>query len=257
MKYKVLFVADRENIETYAELVLKDVDLVYSPFRSSPEKIPYCDSDLMILDCGLHFERGIELLKEFKKNCPELLVIFLTANGTEQIAVDAFRSGAREYFRKPVNLFELQSTIENFLSLIGRSMEKRFRLERPEIGKKERAFHNTTTEKPVNLLRAVRYMEENLSQSISLQDLAGESKLSACHFCREFNKHFGTSPMSYLTSMRMERAKELLMRDDLNISMMAYELGYDSPGTLIRNFKKSTGLTPRDYREHIRNNGKD
>ncbi len=100
--------------------------------------------------------------------------------------------------------------------------------------------------------RTLRYIEDNLSRKISLCDLARESNLSKYHFCRAFTRYLGLTPMSYVTSKRVERAMELLMNRDMTVSMVAFEVGFENSGSLIRHFKKSTGFTPARYREHIR-----
>jgi AraC-like DNA-binding protein len=55
--------------------------------------------------------------------------------------------------------------------------------------------------------------------------------------------------MEFVSCLRITRARELLLREDLNISMVALEVGYNDASTFIRHFKKLTGLRPSDYKK--------
>ena len=75
------------------------------------------------------------------------------------------------------------------------------------------------------------------------------ANLSKYYFCRNFKKHFGTSPMKFVTLVKINKAKELLKREDLRVKEVASHAGFNNLGTFIRQFKKAEGLTPTSYKE--------
>lgn len=100
--------------------------------------------------------------------------------------------------------------------------------------------------------RCLELMREQLSEDISLDELAAEAQLSPFHFARMFKESVGVPPRVYLTRLRIEKACELLEHTDLSISDIALEVGYSSSQVLARVFLKHQRLSPSDYRKAVR-----
>ena len=100
--------------------------------------------------------------------------------------------------------------------------------------------------------RCVDLMRAQLSDDISLDDLAAEAQLSPFHFARMFKQSLGVPPRVYLTRLRVEKACELLEQTDLPITQVALEVGYSSNQVLARVFLKQMRLSPSDYRRAVR-----
>lgn len=95
--------------------------------------------------------------------------------------------------------------------------------------------------------RAIDYMETNLSEPLSLADVANASGLSPSHFARRFKSATGAPPHQYLMQMRVERAKRMLMQHE-PIAEIALACGFTHQEHLTRIFRRLTGLTPASYR---------
>ena len=100
--------------------------------------------------------------------------------------------------------------------------------------------------------QTVEYIRAHVGQPITLGELAQQAHLSACHYSHEFKRHTGFSPMEYVINTRLEKAKMLLLQTTLSVTDIAYEVGYESGGSLSNLFIKKTGISPREYR---RSNG--
>jgi AraC family transcriptional regulator len=74
--------------------------------------------------------------------------------------------------------------------------------------------------------------------------LANVAGLSAFHFSRAFKESFGLPPHRYLTSRRMDRAKELLSQADISVTEIGLELGFSNTSSFSAAFHKHTGTTP-------------
>ncbi|MFN7101340.1 MAG: helix-turn-helix domain-containing protein [Pseudorhizobium sp.] len=100
--------------------------------------------------------------------------------------------------------------------------------------------------------RCLELMHAQLSQDISLDELATEARLSPFHFARMFKQSLGVPPRIYLTRLRIEKTCELLEHTDLPVTDIAQEVGYSSNQVLARVFLKHQGVSPSDYRRAVR-----
>jgi len=85
----------------------------------------------------------------------------------------------------------------------------------------------------------------------SVQKLLADTGYSYAYLYRLFKKAYGVSPISYINSIRIERAKFMLQDTVLKISQIARKLGFESHEYFARLFRKSVGLSPSEYREKI------
>jgi AraC family transcriptional regulator len=99
--------------------------------------------------------------------------------------------------------------------------------------------------------RTAEYIEEHLSDDISLSALAEVAGLSPFHFSRAFKESFGLPPYRYLNERRMQIAKTFLARPDMSITQIALELGFSESSSFSTAFRKHTGFTPTDYRRSL------
>ena len=98
---------------------------------------------------------------------------------------------------------------------------------------------------------AKTYIDENYSADISLNDVAGYVYLSVSHFSRAFKKMYKTSPIQYLLSVRIEKAKELLVETNLKINDIATAVGFGAQQRFNDIFKKHVGVSPSSFRHNI------
>jgi len=95
---------------------------------------------------------------------------------------------------------------------------------------------------------AVKYLEENYANpDLSSDDMARVSGISSVYFRKIFSTVFGQSPMRYLQSVRMEKAKDMLTGEYMPITDIAESVGFNSIYHFSKTFKKITGYTPTEY----------
>lgn len=102
---------------------------------------------------------------------------------------------------------------------------------------------------------AEEYIAEHYCDpNISLISVARHVGMSSAHFSTTFSQTVGKTFISYLTSLRIGKAKELLSTTDMKLSAIALEIGYNEPNYFSHVFKKNEGIAPKDYRNNfIRN----
>ncbi len=100
-----------------------------------------------------------------------------------------------------------------------------------------------------NIKQVRDYIINNLSEQMSVEKLSELAHLSSTHFSRLFKLETGFSPYNYILNVRLNRAKELLLKSDKSITEIAYETGFNSEANFIYCFKKSEGLSPGKFRK--------
>lgn len=99
------------------------------------------------------------------------------------------------------------------------------------------------------LRRVQEFINANLGEDLSLAEIAEVADLSQYHFARSFRKTTGQTPQQYLMHQRIERAKELLAKDDLPIVEISLRTGFKNQSHFTTLFRKFTKLTPKLWRE--------
>lgn len=95
-----------------------------------------------------------------------------------------------------------------------------------------------------------RYILDNIDRAVSVDELSRFIFLSKYHFIRVFTEHFNETPHRYITRLRVERAKELLLYDNsLTVFDVAAKMDFDSQQTFSAWFKKNVGVSPLKYRQ--------
>jgi AraC-like DNA-binding protein len=99
------------------------------------------------------------------------------------------------------------------------------------------------------LLRRVRdRIDREYAQPLDVEALARGVHMSAGHLSREFKLAYGESPYGYLMTRRIERAMALLLRGDLSVTEVCFEVGCSSLGTFSTRFTELVGVPPSIYR---------
>jgi AraC-like DNA-binding protein/ligand-binding sensor protein len=101
---------------------------------------------------------------------------------------------------------------------------------------------------PPMVSRAKTFIEEHQTDDLSLSDVSRAVHSSSFHFCKVFKKATGLTFTNYLSRLRVEKAKNLLLNPNLRISEIAYEIGFQSLTHFNRVFKKVAGESPTIYR---------
>jgi YesN/AraC family two-component response regulator len=244
-RLSALIIMDEENEGLFRSLQMKGERLVLCSLKDALDHLKQEKTDIVVLDCGYRVWTGLSTMLQIKKTYPDVPVIFLTDMSSEDIAINAFKLGAREYYKKPVNVLELRRTLERLLS-IKRAAEGC--LSTGDGGQNALCIKSVARDKPQNIVEVISYIEGNLWSPLELEHLAEKAHLSKFHFCRIFKRHIGMNPMKFVAALRIERAKELLKKNDLPVSLVASEVGFKDLSNFIRQFKKVTGVTPTTYR---------
>lgn len=134
-----------------------------------------------------------------------------------------------------------QNCIPNIISLLHSiSIDINF----PEI---KVAHHKETYSFYVK--KALDYIDENYYKSISLDDISKYLKINKCYFCSLFKSETKNTYSQYLNMVRVEKSKELMLKEDLTLLDIALEVGFNNQNYFNMTFKKFTDMTPLEFRK--------
>lgn len=99
--------------------------------------------------------------------------------------------------------------------------------------------------------KAIDWIYNHFTENFAISDAAAVIGISEEHFCRMFKKYVGKRPFEYVTDLRIERAKSLIMYGEANVAEIASEVGYSDTSYFIRKFRQKEGVSPGKYRKNF------
>ena len=109
---------------------------------------------------------------------------------------------------------------------------------------------------PYECEKAKAYMEKHFREPITLDLLAELTHWDKFYFSHQFSGAYGISPINYLLKQRVEHSRQLLEMTDYSITQIAEASGFSSQNYFSQTFKKSTGMSPREYRKSVSDSAK-
>ncbi|MGD1839434.1 MAG: helix-turn-helix transcriptional regulator [Thermonemataceae bacterium] len=99
------------------------------------------------------------------------------------------------------------------------------------------------------LKKIEQYIQTHMSQPIAITELADLVGMSVYYFARLFKQSTGETPYQFISRLKMNRAKALLLSTDQKVIQIGFEVGFSDPGHFARVFKKQSGFTPSAFRK--------
>ncbi|MDD6647156.1 MAG: helix-turn-helix domain-containing protein [Firmicutes bacterium] len=195
-------------------------------------KIDTLNPDIVIMDINIPILNGLKVIKMSRIKHPDTAFIIVSGYDDFSYCREALRLKITDYILKPVNYEEFGTCIDNLKI----SMYQENVSQEPEE-QDERIINSIT-----------RFMQEHLAEEMSLSVLAEEFHMNPQYISQLFKNEIGVGFLAYLTSIRMEKAKKLLLSTSLSIGEVAEQSGYGDYRVFTKVFKKSEGITPSQYR---------
>ena len=243
----VLVIDDNADIRAYVSALLsKDYRVLTAPdgetgLRQARKFVP----DLVVCDVMMPGMDGIECCRRLKGelSTSHIPVILLTACSLDEQRIQGYDGGADSYISKPFNSQLLLSRIRNLLD--NRCRLRQFFADgqlpqRGEVNDLDRDF--------VSRFRAL--VEERMKDSaLNVEDLGHEMGMSRVQLYRKLKSLTNSSPNELLRRIRLRRASLLLTSTEMNVSEVAYEVGFSSPSYFTKCYKEEFGESPTEKRK--------
>ncbi len=192
-----------------------------------------CRPDIMIVDINLSVLSGLEVVKIIKTRPYKPAFIIVSGYDDFYFCQEALRLQVAEYLLKPVDFSEIGKVIERLKT---RSLLKK-------------AEDKAADEELPMLLQISGYLKEHLSEEITLQKLSEVFHLNPNYISKWFKENAGINYSSYLTQLRIEEAKSLLVSTPKTIAEIADVVGFKDYRVFTKVFKEWEGLSPSVYRK--------
>lgn len=195
--------------------------------------------DIVIMDINIPIMNGLKVIQLSHIKHPQIAFVIVSGYDDFSYCQQALRMQITDYILKPVNYEEFGTCIDNLkISLF-----------------KQRV---TTAEEPKEqeeraIIGITRYVQEHLAEEVSLSVLAEEFHLNPQYISQLFKNEIGVGFLAYLTNIRMEKAKKLLLSTSLSVAEVAEQSGYGDYRVFTKSFKKTEGITPSQYRRDFLN----
>lgn len=105
------------------------------------------------------------------------------------------------------------------------------------------------------IIKVLNYISQNYEKELKVGDIARICSMSETHFRRTFEEYMHTSPNRYINLVRVERACELIRKDNDKIENIGMKVGFPVHATFVRNFRSITGYSPMEWRAMLKKEG--
>jgi signal transduction histidine kinase/DNA-binding response OmpR family regulator len=248
-KYTVLYIDDnKELLDFVSRKLSNDYSVFTSEGTNAIDRAYELVPDVIICDLNLPEKNGFEICEILKKDLrtSHIPIIILTASDDQDSYLKALESGADIFLTKPFNLKVL---IQSIKVLLFNREKLRFYYSNNIVNivnKEEGGFGISEQD---FLRKLNKLIETNIeSSTYTVEDLAKDLYISRVQLYRKVKAIFGISVSEHINNIRLEKSKELLKKNNQNISEIAYAVGFSSPNYYSTAFKNKYGITPKEYR---------
>ncbi len=206
------------------------------------------DVDVVLMDIEMPALDGIEASRQILKAKPSCRIIFITAYSIFSYAREAVSLGAIDYILKPVDRSDVLRAVRRAIDQV--EAERQLKAVAPEAESLE--DDEGTEHAALMVAKVKKYLEYSyMNWDLSLDSVSGLLHINASYLSSIFKRCTGTNFIDYITALRMAAAKEQLGDPFMSVSEIASMVGYSSSSYFCRAFKKSTGVSPTEYRRHL------
>lgn len=193
--------------------------------------------DIVIMDINIPIMNGLKVIEVSRVKHPEIAYVIVSGYDDFAYCRQALRLQITDYILKPVNYEEFGSCIDNL------------KISMYENKTSSQADSENREERVISSI--MRYMQEHLSEEISLSVLADEFHLNPQYISQLFKNEIGVGFLAYLTNIRIEKAKKLLLSTALSVTEISSYVGYGDYRVFTKVFKKTEGVTPSQFRREF------
>ena len=237
-KLKVLLVDDevkiREGFKRLFDWEEHDLEVIgeASDGLEALSKIDEYKPNIVVVDINIPIMNGLKVIEMSKVRHPNTAFIIVSGYDDFNYCKQALKLKIADYLLKPVDYEEFGTVIDNL-----------------RISLYEKKIEEDVDDHLIN--KIAQYIREHLDEDISLNLLSDKFALNAQYISQLFKNQIGVNFLSYLTSIRMQKAKSLLLSSAKTIVEVSQAVGYNDYRVFTKVFKKHVGVSPSQYRKEF------
>ncbi|OME85224.1 DNA-binding response regulator [Paenibacillus sp. FSL A5-0031] len=204
--------------------------------------------DLMITDIQMPEMDGLELIREAQRMHVKRFVV-LSGYDYFEYAQKAIRLQVTDYLLKPIHQKELSLILGRVTLEIMEEKQREEGFARGDDNTDE-DDQRSPGDNNMNIRKFKDFLQDHFMRDVSLEEVADHLMLHPNYVCNLLKRETGMTFVSYLRSIRIDKAKALLSKEsDFSMEQIAKGVGYDNPRHFYKVFKQYVGVTPGSYRE--------
>lgn len=237
-KLKVLLVDDevkiREGFKRLFDWEEHDLEVIgeASDGLEALSKIDEYKPNIVVMDINIPIMNGLKVIEMSKVRHPNTAFIIVSGYDDFNYCKQALKLQIADYLLKPVDYEEFGTVIDNL-----------------RISLYEKKIEEDVDDHLIN--KIAQYIREHLDEDISLNLLSDKFALNAQYISQLFKNQIGVNFLSYLTSIRMQKAKSLLLSSAKTIVEVSQAVGYNDYRVFTKVFKKHVSVSPSQYRKEF------
>lgn len=204
---------------------------------------------LLITDVRMPEVSGLDLIRSLKGQVRKPVIIVISGYAEFHYVQQAMQLGAVNYLLKPLDKGELLQVVEGALKR-DEEEQRREKLEKL-VDHKLMDIDPDTAGMGEPVKEALAYVEKHLHEQLTMAEIAGRIHLNASYFSVLFKEQTGVSFSEYVSRLRVQRAKELLLQTSLSVGEIGERVGYRTDKYFIKVFKSLEEMSPSRYRQQM------
>lgn len=214
--------------------------------------------DIVVSDIMMPEMDGVTLLKKIKTNSRinDIPVILLTSKADVADRLEGFKKGADAFLAKPFNMSELHILTDNLINNV-RRLRGKFSGAQEQKDKMEQIEVKGNNDQLMN--RIMKSINEHISDpDFNVESLAEDVGISRAQLHRKMKEITGISTGEFIRNLRLEQAARLISEQKINVTQVAYAVGFNNQTHFSTVFRKRYGMSPTEYakKEHNDNTEK-
>ncbi len=246
-KRNVVFVDDDADLGRYIRMELSDKYNIetFTDAREAWKIISTKVPDAVITDLMMPELDGNTLCRKIRQT-PEtnhIPVIILTSQTDEESERQCIENGADRYLTKPVGLDLLKSTVAQAIQT-RETIKNKYRA---NVGPDYESIQISSPDSRL-IAKVIETIKKNIENpEFSVDDLSREVGMSRVHLNRKLKENINVSPNNLIKSIRLKQAAYLLIKNKVNVSDVAYKVGFSSHSYFSNNFREYFGMAPSEF----------
>ena len=196
---------------------------------------------ILFTDIRMPGADGLTMLAALRSEFPDMQVTVLTGYQDFSYAQQAIRLGVTRFLLKPSKMDEIKEALVTMTTRLDAQSQLRHQEEEPEEEQ-----HGAGS---FIVNQAMAYIEEHYAEKLTLQAVADCCYVSQWHLSKLLNRHTGQSFYDILNTVRIQKAKELLLDPRLKIGEIGADCGFSDTSYFTKTFREIKHCTPREYRQ--------
>lgn len=257
--WKVLLVEDEVFVRESVKELIRWEELGFKltgeagDGQEALERIKADPPDLVLTDIIMPVMDGIELLKETRTAGYDCKFVMLTCLGEFEYVRQAMEYGASNYILKlSMSVNDLRETLRKISKELHRA---RSASDAPSVRSQAGQSGKARTSHP-EVNKILDYIDQHYDQDITVKSLSQYVMMGENYVSALFKKKMGKTLIHYLHEVRIARARAYLEETDLPVNEIGARVGFVNDNYFIKIFKRIVGLTPSQYRQSVRTNGR-